>query len=337
MHRLLAAVCCAALAIGCGEKISLPGEVHNDDDGRLTDTTFVPILPHWTSADGIPFNYPFGVDIGYDRTIYVSDTRNDRIVRLTGDGAFIESFPMSRPHGVAQDRAFTLMAVNEGNSVWIRRQGEAEFAKFATADSTFRCLLQPGGGEICWWDVPHFTSITATRLAKSIFYVTGAGRVQSVLGDPHQPNPALYPSIDSGTAYGSLYSPIDIEFSTVRDQHRLIVSQFGRSNGVQYFAIPSLLPAISDPQRDAFRTTLDDVKYVAADERGNVFVLHRANGRVMMFDKDGNFILSFGRDGTDPLSLQDPTSIAVLDDIVLIADAKNNRISRYQLTAIPQN
>lgn len=337
MHRPLITLLLCSFIVGCGEKIQLPSDVQDDESGRLTDTTFVPILPHWSEADGIPFNYPFGMNIGYDRSIYISDTRNDRIVRVTATGEFLESFSMPHPHGVAQDRAFTLMAVNEGNAVWIKRSTENAFARYAELDSTFRCEPQPNGPPICWWDVPPLTSIAATRLAKSIFYVTGAGRVMMVNGGPFQPSPSLFPIIDSGGGYGSLYNPIDIEFVTIRDQSRLVVSQFGGVFGVQYFALPDSRPAIADSFRDAFRMPLDDVKYLAADERGNVFVLHRSHGIVMMFDKDGQYVLSFGRDGTDQLSLQDATGIAVLDDIVLIADAKNNRISRYQLTAIPQN
>jgi hypothetical protein len=324
------------LVISCGEKLPLPANVA-DDNGSLTDTTFVPVLPHWTEAGGIPFNYPFGVDIGYDQTIYISDTRNDRIVRLTPSGEFIESFSMPHPQGVAQDRGFTLAAVNGGNSVWLKRAGTADLSVFATLDSTYRMVVQPNGDTISWWDVPSFATITASRETKSVFFTCGAGRVRVMFGDIFQPKPELYSVTDSGAGYGSLYYPNDVEFAVVRNQRRLIVTQYGSLYGVQYLALPEYLPAIADSERDAFHMPLDDVKYVAADERGNVFVLHRANGLVMMFDKDGDFVLSFGRDGTDPLSLQDPTSIAVLGDMVLIADAKNNRISRYQMTAVPQN
>lgn len=326
-----------ALSTACGDKIPLPVNVDDDSNGNLTDTTFVPILPHWTEANGIPFNYPFGVNIGYDRTIFISDTRNDRIVRVTATGEFIESFPIPHPHGVAQDRAFTLMAVNEGNQAWIKREGSSEFTPYVEEESTYVCIAQPNAPPICYWDVPRFTSITATRLSKSVFYVARAGQVSAVFGDEFQPQPQFYPILPTGGGYGQIYSPIDVEFTMVGNQGRLLVSQYGGVYGVQYLALPEYRPAIADSFRDVFQMPLDDVKYLAADERGNVFVLHRANGIVMMFDKDGHYVLTFGRDGTDQLSLQDATGIAVLDDIILIADAKNNRIARYQVTAIPQN
>ena len=335
-HLIVLSVGWVLLVASCGEKLPLPAGVE-DDTGSLTDTTFAPILPHWTEAGGTPFNNPFGVDVGYDQTIYISDTRNDRIVRLTANGEYIESYDMPHPHGVAQDRGFTLAAVNGGNSVWVKRPGMRQFLPFGKVDSTYRCKAQPNGPPICWWEVASLASITASRETKSVFFTCGTGRVRVMFGDPLQTEPQLYPIIDSGGKYGGLYYPNDVEFAVVRDQRRLIVTQFGGVYGVQYLALPHYLPAIADSTRDAFQMPLDDTKYVATDERGNVFVLHRAHGLVMMFDKDGRYVLSFGRDGTDPLSLQDPTSIAVLGDMVLIADAKNNRISRYQMTAVPQN
>ncbi len=179
--------------------------------------------------------------------------------------------------------------------------------------------------------------IAATRETKSVFYTEAFARVRFFFGDRYQPNPQVFPVVDSGAGVGKVYNPSGVAVGVVDGKSRLIVAQYSGIYGAQYLSTRSYTSLIEDPNSDIFRRPLDDTKYAAADDRGNVFILHRARGIVMMFDKDGKYVLSFGRDGTDPLSLQDPTGIAVVGDMVLIADAKNNRISRYQFTATPQN
>lgn len=335
--RIASIIALSGLLIACGEKIPMPSNVRDDDGGKLTDTTFVPILPHWTSADGIDFDYPAGVSVGYDRTIYICDTRNDRIVRVTPSGEFIESFPMPAPQAVAQDRTFSLAAVNGTNEVWMRHYpSDAEFTPSAGLDSTWRCIPQPNAPPLCYWDVPHFEHIVSTWETVSRFFTIGVGRVYRVHGDPYIQFPVLEPVLDSSHAYGSVYNPTGLAAAMVGGRRRLIVAQYPSFYGVQYLTLPGSAPVFEDEGQDVLKKTLMDTKYVAADEHGNVFVLHRTNGLIMMFDKDGRFVLSFGRDGADELSLHDATSIAVFDDIVLVADAKNNRIVRFQLTATPQ-
>ncbi len=319
-------------ASGCGEKIPLPVDVDDDGAGNLTDTTLVPILPHWTQAGGIPFNQPHSVAVGYDRSILVSDTRNNRIVRLSATGEFLESIAFPHPVSVAQDRALNLMVVNGGNAVWLRshKLGGA-FQMIHEKDSVFVCNGDPIT-PICGWIVPSFSSVTATREATSRFYTFVDRQVIAIRADVG----LISVMSDSNGQLGRIYNPTSIATSEIRGRHRLLLAQFAGRFGVQYFHAPHLASVIADPEADIYSRPQDDVKDIAADEHGNVFVLHRAQGIVMMFDKDGHYVLSFGRDGTDPLSLQDASGIAVLDDIVLIADAKNNRIARYQLTAIPQ-
>jgi DNA-binding beta-propeller fold protein YncE len=106
---------------------------------------------------------------------------------------------------------------------------------------------------------------------------------------------------------------------------------------VEYFDGYTKLPVITSPSADIYHRTLTDYKTVAADRLGNVYVLHRQAAQVMVFDKRGRFVLAFGRPGTDSLGLSSPSGIAVLDETILIADTGNNRIVRYQMTAVPEN
>ena len=94
---------------------------------------------------------------------------------------------------------------------------------------------------------------------------------------------------------------------------------------------------ITSSAADIYQMTQDDIKTVAADHLGNIYVLHQHAAEVMVFDKHGRYVTAFGRLGADSLGLSHPCGIAVYDETVLIADTGNNRIVRYQMTAVPEN
>lgn len=71
---------------------------------------------------------------------------------------------------------------------------------------------------------------------------------------------------------------------------------------------------------------------VAFDAEGNIFVAdgHGANARIAKFDKNGQFLLSWGSRGTDPGQFNTPHSIATdAQGNVYVADLGNKRIQVF--------
>ncbi|RIK41937.1 MAG: hypothetical protein DCC55_10415 [Chloroflexi bacterium] len=75
---------------------------------------------------------------------------------------------------------------------------------------------------------------------------------------------------------------------------------------------------------------------VAVDQSGNIYVADTWNGRIQVFDREGNFLRKWGYFNTtngelgDPLALFGPRGLAVdLDGNLLVADTGNKRILRY--------
>lgn len=325
------------LLFACGDKVPLPTGIRDDDGGNLLDTSYVAVLPHWTSANGLAFKRPHGVTVGYDRTIYVCDTDNDRIVRLTPTGEFIESFAVPHPHSVAQDRAFNLVVANRTGSLWQRRHNSgSSFEVFKTVDSVYRCSDDPhpfGEPPLCGWYFPTFSFVAASLDARSRFYSVVSNRVCSFdLGVRWQPQ-----FVDSGYGIGPVALPTGVAVVNYRGGSRLIIAQYAEWFGVQYYSVPYHYPIVRDSAADVYNVTLDDMKYVAADDRGNVFVLHRSHGVVMIFSPNGRHLHTFGRSGSDELGLNGPAAISILDETIFIADTQNHRVARYQMTNIPQN
>jgi DNA-binding beta-propeller fold protein YncE len=67
------------------------------------------------------------------------------------------------------------------------------------------------------------------------------------------------------------------------------------------------------------------------DSEGRVYVTDTGNKRIVIFDKDGNYITEFGSAGFDPGQFDEPTSIAIdRNGTVYVADTWNQRIQTFK-------
>ncbi len=69
---------------------------------------------------------------------------------------------------------------------------------------------------------------------------------------------------------------------------------------------------------------------VAVDADGNVYVTDTFNDRVEIFDADGNFISTFGKNGDGPADFERPKGIAVdCDGHIWVADSAQDRVKVF--------
>jgi DNA-binding beta-propeller fold protein YncE len=73
-------------------------------------------------------------------------------------------------------------------------------------------------------------------------------------------------------------------------------------------------------------------KDLTSDEFRNIYVVDQSKNEILKFDKDGQFILSFGRFGPGYKEFKDPSGISYYDKTLYVADTGNNRILRFQLS-----
>ena len=59
---------------------------------------------------------------------------------------------------------------------------------------------------------------------------------------------------------------------------------------------------------------------VDADKEGNIFVLDRKSASVKKFSKNGEFIKSFGREGTGPGESREVSAMNIIGDTVVVVD-----------------
>lgn len=70
---------------------------------------------------------------------------------------------------------------------------------------------------------------------------------------------------------------------------------------------------------------------ITFDDLGNWFVADSGANEVAKFDRNGNFVLRFGRTGSGDGEFNGPAGIAFYDRVVYVADSGNSRIVRYVL------
>ncbi|MCI0549925.1 MAG: NHL repeat-containing protein, partial [Anaerolineae bacterium] len=69
---------------------------------------------------------------------------------------------------------------------------------------------------------------------------------------------------------------------------------------------------------------------IAVNAQGQVFVADTGNKRIVVFDKDGNYITEFGSAGLDPGQFDEPVSVAVAPSgTVYVTDTWNQRIQAF--------
>ncbi len=71
-------------------------------------------------------------------------------------------------------------------------------------------------------------------------------------------------------------------------------------------------------------------KGVAMDSDGHVYVADALANRVQIFDQSGRFLLGFGSSGNGPGDFQIPSGLAILDDMIYVADSYNQRIQVFR-------
>jgi len=69
-----------------------------------------------------------------------------------------------------------------------------------------------------------------------------------------------------------------------------------------------------------------------ADKYGNIYVADTGNHRILKFDSNGNFKCSFGKYGKKTGEFNNPCGICIVDNLIYVADEKNNRIQVLEIT-----
>lgn len=93
---------------------------------------------------------------------------------------------------------------------------------------------------------------------------------------------------------------------------------------------PKLLFSIEgDVESDDTLRTFTNVSDIETDSRGNIFLFDNQKSSIKKFDKDGNYLLSFGARGNGPGEFPAAFDIIILNDFVYVQSFTNLQMVKY--------
>lgn len=156
-------------------------------------------------------------------------------------------------------------------------------------------------------------------------FVSDAGLRRVVVFNPKHQQEAAF-GADVLVRPGGVAIDRENRFVYVADSGNDVVDVFDADNY-------KLLRQIGKPSRKHDQTdpgTFSLPESVAVDREGNLYVTDTFNNRIEIFDADGQFISTFGRNGDGPADLERPKSVAIdCDGHVWIVDAAQNLVKVF--------
>ena len=245
------------------------------------------------------FNGPYAVATDGDGNVYVLDSRNNRVQKLTASGRFLRMWgrnggdgsfgvgpgEFADPRGIEVDRRGTVYVSDHGN----------HRIQVFTVDGEFRAMWGRNGGD---------------------------GSAGTGAGEFDQPRSA---STDrAGNVY--VVEKVNHRVQKLTPQGRPI-TRWGKNGGAGGGDA-----AIGSGQGE-FNLPYDG----AVDSRGRVYVVDTSNTRVQRFDTNGTFRGMWGGPGTGPGQFHDPYQVAIdCRDNVYITDEDNSRVQVFGDPAAPE-
>ncbi len=351
----------ALMAFGCIGRTEYPTALPGSDGtGKPTDTTYVVMQPLWTTAGGLEFNHPRGVAFGYDHSVYICDTDNDRVVRLNVTGEYVEEYSVPHPVQITQDRQLNLLCVN-GENVAYRRAyfggGEFDTALFRDSlgvfietqhmgvDSLFydSLYVDTAWVESVWVEIQvvitdtvlvrvptGFLGIAASPATDRYYFVPDTTR--DIISILNVADHGLAGDIFRAYARPPAENPVGImTYATGEDSYNIVFTQMSRYGGVRIVRSPAFEDVVLD-DGDIYSMLPAGHKQITRDGLGNFLVVATTANEVYQFDKHGAFDLKFGGPGAEPGQFNGPHGIAWGEGVLYVADSYNNRIVRYQLS-----
>ncbi len=332
------------------------------------------LLGAFGESGSAPGEFHFGAGGGNDSgaggglaisgaSLYVADTRNDRIQRFALDGSepvvIVPPGRLGRPQGLAvhgsrivvADDTHHRLAVFDTGGRFIRNIGAGEGPQPGELQNPYDVAIDPQGRIY----VADNSNHRVTRYGPAPGYVYRArwgafgsapghlqyprgisvdGQARTYVADPGGNRIDVFDSGGaslgslggSGRVRGQFIAPIGVG-ADASGMRAVTDSVNGR---VQLLNPDGSVAAMFGAPNPG-PTLLPDPVAVAFDGAGNAYVLDQQRSRVLVFDRAGRIIRTIGSRGSGPGKLLAPSALAVSGTTVFVGDTGNGRIARFSV------
>jgi tripartite motif-containing protein 71 len=321
-------------------------------------------LRSWPGSPVPDFKLPSGVAVDIDGNIYVSDTYNHRILKLSPDGDMLESEGIKGnregqfdgPHGIAVNSSGVVFVADTWNSriqaitpdgefVILGDQGQFNepmdvavdgWGNLYVADTgNHRVQVFTSDGDFWTWgeygdgfgqfDWP--TGIAVDSLGLAVYVAdTYNNRVQKFTSD----GTFLDEWRIRWTDEGEDWLPVGI---AVDGWGNVYVADLYFDSIQVFMADGTFLAELGGYGQ--YEGEFWEPEDVAVDDLGNIYVADTGNGRIQKFSSEGDFLIKWGTESSEDGRFYWPFDIAVGGSgDVYVTDTYNHRIQKFTLDGV---
>jgi predicted membrane-bound mannosyltransferase/DNA-binding beta-propeller fold protein YncE len=283
------------------------------------------------------FNAPRGLAVAPDGTIYVADSRNNRIVHYSADltkvlgswGTFADILKGAAPAGTFSEPWG--VAVGPDSSVYVADTFNFRIQKF-TADGKFIKMWgyfgQAEKPEAFWG--PRGLAFDS----KGRLFVTDTGNKRVVVFTADGDYVTSFGT--GGFAQGQLDEPVGIAVDKqgnvyIADTWNQRIQEFAPdATGTNY--LPMRMWDVSA----WYGQSLDNKPFLALDSSGNVFVTDPEGGRILEFTPDGKYLRGISSTSSPAVNFTLPAGLVFdSEDHLYVTDGTGDRVMRFTLPTLP--
>lgn len=272
---------------------------------------------------------PRNIAAGSDGSLFIADTRNHRILKLSPDGEQVDSFgqPGTADMDLGLNEPWGLDVAPDG-SIYIADTWNHRILHVGAGGEQIGSYGELGQAEtlLAFWGPRDVAVHPDGRV-----FVSDTGNKRIVIlsadGEP-------LGSIGSGgTGPGQLDEPVGLAFDS---EGRLFVAdtwnqriQVFQDDGDGYNAVREW------PVDGWYGQSLDNKPYLDVSDAGMVCTSDPEGFRILCFDEEGEYLLGWGSSGAGAQQFGLPSGISFLEgNQAWVADARNGRVMRFALPSV---
>ncbi len=276
------------------------------------------------------FQAPRGIAVARDGSIYVADSRNFRVQRLSPEGPALDVWGTFADvaQGEAPGGTFNEpwgLAVAPDGSVYVADTWNHRVQRFTAEGEFLQTFGYFGAGEAPtgFWGPRDIAVDDQGRV-----FVTDTGNKRVVVFNAE--GAPLTEFGGPGAGPGQLAEPVGL---AIDGKGRIYVADTWNQR-VQVFeeVEPLLFQAVQEWPIDGwYGESLENKPFIAADRSGHICLTDPEGYRVLCFSEEGDFLLGWGDFGVAPSEFGMPSGIAFdAQGGVWVSDAGNNRLMRFE-------